>query len=266
MIKAPIWKDTVYQITGDTLSYYVKVGDVTVWDDVAHRRPNDTRIKIYMNRIAIDFMEGNLAFVTGLTENPKEFVEFKLYAHAGGIGRLLETYQFLFSFDGEWNGETKVLSNPINGIIDLRMLAPITVYSGGTGGGDTGETSWYLIFDTNSYTVPADVEEGTEYSFYVTDTNLPYSGSTSGKLTGGDYVPAVMATGSFYGLGTYLDMFVQYEHEGILHSLYDTTNVDGRIYFKLKPNNTGEERTYQCKFWIPATGQELKTITITQLG
>lgn len=128
MIKAPIWKDTVYQITGDTLSYYVKVGDVTVWDDVAHRRPNDARIRIYMNRIAIDFMNGYLSFNTGLTQNTGEFVEFKLYAHAGGIGRLLETYQFLFSFDGEWNGEDKTLSNPIDGVLDPRMLVPFTQY------------------------------------------------------------------------------------------------------------------------------------------
>lgn len=257
MIKAPIWKDTVYQITGDTLSYYVKVGDVTIWDDVAHRRPNDARIMIYMNRIAIDFMEGNLAFTTGLTANPKEFMEFKLYAHVGGLGRLLETYQFLFTFDGEWGGETKVLSNPINGILDPRMLAPITVYSG-----ETGQITWYLDFNVHSVTVPADIEEGTECSFYVTSTNLPYTSSPSGKLTGGDYYPKlkIQSSGSEDMIVTYIGT------DGNVKALHDTTNVDGRVYLCLKPNLTGEPRVATVRFWLDETGETIRTLTITQNG
>lgn len=128
MIKAPVWKDTVYRTTGDTLGYVVKVGGVTVWEDVAYRLPGNERIEIYMNRIAIDFMEGNLAFTTGLTSNPKEYVEFNLYRQTGGVLTLIETYGFLFSFTGEWNGSDKTLSNPIDGILDPRMLVPFTQY------------------------------------------------------------------------------------------------------------------------------------------
>lgn len=128
MIKAPIWKDTIYQTTGETLPYVVKVGDETVWDDVAYRRPQDARIMIYMNRIAVDFMEGSLAFSTGLTANPGEYVEFKLYKRSGGVLSLLETYGFLFDFEGDWDGSDKTLSNPIDGILDSRMLIPFTQY------------------------------------------------------------------------------------------------------------------------------------------
>ena len=128
MIKAPIWQETIYKTTGDTLHFVVKVGDDTVWDDVAYRYPDEARIMIYMNRIAQDYMEGNLAFVTGLTENPKEYMEFKLYKQVGGVLTLLETYGFLFSFTGEWNGGDKTLSNPIDGVLDPRMLVPFTQY------------------------------------------------------------------------------------------------------------------------------------------
>lgn len=129
MIKAPIWKDTVYQAEGETLPYVVKVGNRTVWDDVAYKRPQDSHIMIYMNRIAVDFMEGSLAFSTGLTSNPGEYAEFKLYKNSGGNLSLLETYCFLFDFIGEWGGGDKTLSNPIDGVLDPRMIIPFTHYS-----------------------------------------------------------------------------------------------------------------------------------------
>lgn len=129
MIKTPIWKDTVYQAEGDTLPYVVKVGNRTVWDDVAYKRPQDSHIMIYMNRIAVDFMEGSLALSTGLTSNPGEYAEFKLYKNSGGALSLLETYCFLFDFIGEWEGGDKTLSNPIDGVLDPRMIIPFTHYS-----------------------------------------------------------------------------------------------------------------------------------------
>lgn len=262
MIKAPVWKDTVYRITGDTFDYAVKVGGVTVWTDVAYRLPGNERIEIYMNRIAADYMEGNLAFTTGLTSNPKEYVEFGLYRKAGDTLTLMETYGFLFSFEGEWNGETRMLSNPINGVLDSRMLMPFTAYSGGT-----VLPTWYLYFNTYQYNVPADIEEGTQYSFYVTDTNLPYSASTSEKLTGGDWDPGITSYGYYYGDGTWLDMCVPYTSPlGELKDLHDTTNTDGRVYIELKPNLSGQVRRLKYEFRLTTTNELIQTIDIIQQG
>lgn len=128
----PAYKDTYYETTASALSFYVMTDERVVFEGKALKSPNEAKLRININRIAKDYLEHSMPeyfmnpYVRGLFEHPQAFKFFELYS---ADGTLLETYGVLFDWEGTFNGETKVLSDPIKNSISANMKMPFSVFS-----------------------------------------------------------------------------------------------------------------------------------------
>lgn len=120
-IKAPIWQDIYYTSTAYTmLEYIINRSDrMVIYAGRAYQRPGGNGISINISKICQDYIKDSFSEVdfrtlTGSTyEHPEAYVEFELRDFNG---TLLETYGFVYDWSYEpWTGQTRTVSNPING-------------------------------------------------------------------------------------------------------------------------------------------------------
>ena len=120
-VKAPIWKDTYYTTTSNTLSYTIEAEGVTIFSGKAYKMPNAANIKININKICQDYLYQDIDTLltnSGSTQqtNPNASIIFQL---KDSDGTTLENYLFLYcwDYDYNWSGNSASirLSEPING-------------------------------------------------------------------------------------------------------------------------------------------------------
>ena len=127
-VKKPVYQDTKYTYSGETLNYRIEgpLGTVLL-RGTASTRPDGTPPTIYVNRQIEPFMNQDVKPVTGLTTEYDASRTFFLFDDSEG-GSLLETYTFIRSYSGDWSGANKRLSDPIRPNISAAMLVPFTQY------------------------------------------------------------------------------------------------------------------------------------------
>lgn len=117
MVYAPIWKDTFYTSTADTLVYKIKVSNNYIFQGKAYKMPNAQNLSICVNRICENFLFQDIDLIlTGATTQTSSGACLNfLLQNEGGI--TLQTYRFLYDWDygHNWTGSYAVLSIPING-------------------------------------------------------------------------------------------------------------------------------------------------------
>lgn len=270
MTRNPIYKDTIYSATGESLTYRIEdASGETLVRGVASVKPDGSPIKIYINRQVEPFLSNRLEPATGLTRQEEACETFYLYNDLNDV--LLETYVFIRSYSGEWQGADKLLSDPIRPNVSRNMLLPISVYSASEKSMDidpSGETrcSHYLRLDRYSYSVPAQVDETHRYYFYITDTDIPYKTYEYGNLFAetksvfsytpqGDYTPPGEGAVKTY-----------YNALGNINAVHSTTGTNDGFYFLLNSNMTGQPRQFTERIYYkcPAGDLLLATINIYQ--
>lgn len=113
----PVYKDTVYTTTGDTLNYSVVLNGETIFQGRAYAAPNEDTISVNINRICENYLD-NYDIGDLLTESasiqgaPNACRDFSL---VNDSGQTLVTYSFLYNYDydGYFNPNGMVLSDPI---------------------------------------------------------------------------------------------------------------------------------------------------------
>lgn len=130
-MNSPIYKDYFYTTTAATFEYYIVADGQIIFSGKAWRNPDTNLTKVNVGEIVRDYLRFDLPDFRPLddvvTKQEDAYKVFTLYD--ASTGSQLEEYKVLFDWTGEWNGETKVLSNPINKVLDPRMKILWTVYS-----------------------------------------------------------------------------------------------------------------------------------------
>lgn len=155
-----VWEDTYLEVSQNTISFRVKMNGVTIYQGVAEAFPDGRPIRIYINRIACEYLY-NSDFnpsVTGVTSDGTASAVFSVVelTESNGVvseGSTLGSIIIAFGFDGDL---LNILSEPIDGKADVRMSLPITIFSesGMTMGEtepDTGSTSGTSGGGSSSY-------------------------------------------------------------------------------------------------------------------
>lgn len=263
--------DTFYHTTADTFTYTIRLDSgEAVYFGTAIKAPGERYIDININGIVSQYLDVDMPdfrnFANNVTKHGNGYLDFKLYqvtfneiTVAGQTTKvaeetLVETYRFLYGFDysDTWEGEQKVLSNPINGVIDPRMKLFFTSYNPTTARtevtsvcGVTGGTP--TTGSTPSWNSGATPEEPVTYTF---------------TLLGGNGVRFNSTTGTWV-----LDYDTNYP--SIYYVFSGDTGVQtgftsGNAVSFFIPANTGATRTFGVQFYPSMGGILLTGATATQ--
>ena len=151
MVYAPIWKDTYYTTTANSLIYTINTDGVTIFSGKAYKMPGQSSLKININKVAQDYLRQDLdSILTGSTStiNGDACKNFVLKNATGGT---IETYRFLYDWDYDhtWSGQSATLSEPITGEYDTGMWKLKTT----VGTGNTSNVNVVTTYkNTGSYT------------------------------------------------------------------------------------------------------------------
>lgn len=116
----PIWQDERLLHNYDRLDYYVTFNDETIFRGRAFRSPKNVPIELDINRIVGDWLENGIdPEYEGVLKQENAWGQFKVWDQTTGY--LLAEYGVMFNWEQEWSGESKVLSEPVNGKMDPRM-------------------------------------------------------------------------------------------------------------------------------------------------
>lgn len=127
----PVWEDTYYEYSGDTLYFRVKMDGVSIYDGYAEAFPDGTPIRVYINRIAGDYLFNSESFDPGragyfLDSGASAnftLVRMNVSGNTYTEGTTLGDVTILFGFGDVYAG---VISDPVNGHSDMRMKLPVT--------------------------------------------------------------------------------------------------------------------------------------------
>ena len=135
MTIAPIYRDTIYVYTGDSLTYSITLDGETIFQGRAYAAPGEDTIRININRVCENYLsnfdiEGIL---NGLVESNTAVTAFREFILLDSGGTILETYKFLYNYayDGVFNTEGMALSDPINNNTAVNLF-PLRTYWDGT--------------------------------------------------------------------------------------------------------------------------------------
>lgn len=121
-----VWEDTYYEHSGETLDFSVSMGGVRVYIGHAEAFPDGRPIRVYINRIVMQFLK-NSDFnptVSGLTADSTASAYFTLYDEGSSV--TLGGIWIVFGFYGEAGS---LLSEPVNGKADSRMHLPLSSFN-----------------------------------------------------------------------------------------------------------------------------------------
>lgn len=134
MITAPIYKDTIYTYTGETLVYNISLNGNIIFNGRAYSAPGEETINVNINRICENYLnnydiEDILLGDSSASTANTAFREFVLNNESGST---LEVYDFLYNYDydGNFNSEGMVLSNPINHKTAINFVPVYTYFDG----------------------------------------------------------------------------------------------------------------------------------------
>lgn len=191
----PAYKDTFFEASVSSLDFYIMTDNVVVFKGRAIKSPSEDKLRININKIAKDYLEHSLPDFREADKvvlpNAGAFRFFELYRTDG---TLLQTYGVLFDWEGDFDGSTKILSNPIRPNVSAQMKLPFTIYSPS---GETAVIVWtdegYGLFFNNltrSLVFPYTGGQAViEFS-----TNFPYESITASATTTGYTVGQITPT------------------------------------------------------------------------
>lgn len=115
MVNAPVFKDTYYTTSANSLDYAIIFDGITIFSGRAYRLPDADEVKININKVCQAYLNQDFIPIpqSGSTINEGAIGMFEL---VDGVGDHLEWYTFLhcYDYDFDWTGQTGVtLSQPI---------------------------------------------------------------------------------------------------------------------------------------------------------
>lgn len=128
-----VWEDTYVEVPQNTIRFRVKMNGTSVYDGVAEKFPDGRPIRIYINRIAYEYLF-NSDFnpsVTGVTTDATASAVFSIHELVEDNGDVYEgstlgSITIVFGFNGDVE---PIISEPVNGRADMRMNLPLSFYA-----------------------------------------------------------------------------------------------------------------------------------------
>lgn len=124
----PIWQDVYYTGATQTLDYYIVMDNTdTIYQGRAYVQPNQDNVKINISKICQNYLDNDIEdgneFINGLgflTYGNNAVRTFRLYNASGDT--LLEEYTYFYNWSYNALSNNLVLTTPINGHSDSRMV------------------------------------------------------------------------------------------------------------------------------------------------
>lgn len=131
----PIYKDTIFEYTGNTLDYSIVMDGLTIFQGRAYIAPGDSAIKININRICENYLSNDA--VDEILANRSygrqtAYDALKTFLLKDGNGNTLQTYQFLYYYDYETEPDlgNPYLNDPITDAYSTNMFKLATHFDG----------------------------------------------------------------------------------------------------------------------------------------
>lgn len=132
-VTRPIWQDTFYESGDDVLAYTIRLNGEVIFQGRGYKMPDADTLRININRTVQNYLSSEIEPLLAGASSETNLQAFRTFEMYDGNGALLETYNFLYDWSyKEWNGDTKVMSNPINGHLTTGMLSFKTEFNGQT--------------------------------------------------------------------------------------------------------------------------------------
>ena len=191
MTNAKTWQDIFYETTAEELVYSVRYLGNDIFYGRAVKSPSAATLRINISKICRDWVE---AQVPSFNDGVYQGINYGVFDLVSDEGTVLSQYGFLFNWDYEdvWDGQSFVMSKPINGRADSRMIMLYSVFEDTTGQTICREEEFikklriipsYIEVSNTGVTRTITVESNYDYSVTVDDSWLhisPLSG-TKGK-------------------------------------------------------------------------------------
>lgn len=129
MIISPIWRDTYFTTTLNTLVYEIRLDGNVIYSGKAVRFPDADELRININKICQNYLEEDI--VQFLSNGDRQVHSqgqrvFSLWSN----GYNLENYMFYYDYSYDYSKDIEgnvITSNPINGHYTDGMLKPKTI-------------------------------------------------------------------------------------------------------------------------------------------
>lgn len=229
----PVFKDTYYETTAETLTYSILCDGLTIFRGKAVKGPKDALLRVNINRVAQDYLLNEISDFRAsdgqIHTHPEAFRIFEL---RDANEQLLETYGVLADYGRPFDGRALLLSDPVRKQISPAMKYTISIYSPS---GQTGVIDYVPII-TNTYFRPSSPT-----------FSVPFTGGTARITFETDYYPAEAIIPSA-SVG------------GITFSRVGDGYVDITI-----PANAGIEAN-DFEIYFSYDGRRIGTISVSQAG
>lgn len=125
-MNAPIWKDTYFTSTDDSLTYTVKSDGSTIFIGKAVKLPGAATVEINMSEICKNFMDNDLPDFRSVN-SATSFTNYNacktFYIFVNDAASAASGFTFLWDWSYvDWNGGSKSMSSPINSHYTTNML------------------------------------------------------------------------------------------------------------------------------------------------
>ena len=221
-----IYKDYFYTASKASLEYYIVADGKVIFRGKSWRNPDTGLVKINVGDIVRDYMGFNLPDFRPLddvvTRQEDAYKVFELY-DANGVK--MDEYKVLFDWYGEWNGEQKVLSNPIDGVLDPRMKILWTVF---------GPEAFDVIMESGPISI------NTYFRLLTTIINMGIEGGSYRVRWLTDYYPSSEWTVEIPGLTDY--SYSDASFSGITINIPSNQSLHSReyeIYYHIQDKTFG---------------------------
>ena len=170
-ITAPIWKDTYYTTTANTVNYSIRLDGETIFTGKGVKYPGADDMQLNINKICRNYLECDIA---GLLEtmpssntnlnHPNAQRTFNFYTGSTKVNDYVFYQDYSYTNDKPTTGSSIIVSNPINGHYVSGMLKVRTYrgtssyYTTGSASSSTGlgyttrvKCVPYVLYYLNSY-------------------------------------------------------------------------------------------------------------------
>ena len=122
MAAIPIWKDKIVDLGSSSVDFRITADGVVIYTGRATARPGESTAKVRINDICADYLANSLPPFTDRTFTAMALPSFVVQKKPSSTWSTVTTVQFYpdWSYDYQFTGD--VLSLPINGRIDSRMM------------------------------------------------------------------------------------------------------------------------------------------------
>ena len=130
----PIYKDTIFEYTGSSLTYAVLLNGQNIFNGRAYVAPGENVIKININRICENYLSNDAVeeILDGTSIMQVAWNAYRTFIVVDESGNTLATYDFLYDYDYEWEYQegTGTLEDPITDAYSDNMLKLRTYWDG----------------------------------------------------------------------------------------------------------------------------------------